>query len=159
MISQAFGPRLCAVRSEFRSTYPRVLWRRRERAEERGEHPTRFSRTSKIFKEFPSLFRGLLPTRKMAISQKRLDEILWRHPLRVPGKPPHPLPPSFHAPQIGGSLHWWSYNSSCHVTAFTVKLKHAHAMSLGSQWRLQFFGGVWEWGLCMAVLKWGEGER
>lgn len=66
------------------------------------------------------MFFRLLPslTKKKGDFSEIGNEILGRHPLRVPGTPFHPLPlvfGSFHAPQIGGSLHWWSYNSCCHV--------------------------------------------
>ncbi len=99
--------------------------------------------------EFPTRFRGLLPslTKNGDFSEKG-DDILGHRSLRVPGTPypPSHLFGSFHTPQIGGSLHWWSYNSCCHVWVFTVKLKRARVMSLGTKWRLHVL--VW--------LFWGE---
>lgn len=100
-------------------------------------------------------FRGassLSHRKKEEDFQEKEDDISSHLPLRVPGTPfpPFPLVQIFPYPRkIGGSLHWWSYNSCCHVRAFTVKLRHARHMSLGTKWRLHVF--------CVAILKWGGG--
>lgn len=94
--------------------------------------------------EFPTRFGGFSP-----LWQKKKKWFLrkggWNIrtlPFKSAGNPsPTPVTCSnLSIPhKIGGSLQWWSYNSCCHVWAFTVKLKHASAMSLGTKWRLHVF--------------------
>lgn len=100
-----------------------------------------------------NIFHTFLGLPHLSNSQKEVNfsekghKISGRHPLRVTGTPSRPLPfvHFLSMPHIGGSLHWWSCNSCCHVWAFTVKAELCSSYVSGDQMeRLHFLAGTSE---------------